>query len=268
MLFIAVGAIVGYELYPHTLDVLKRPYCKIPFHYRLGALNQSAEECRLQYRGVLDGFTIRLKVSIVSGAIFTAPLWLYQLWAFITPGLRKNERRYTIAFISVSTLLFAGGMAIAYLLLPTTIRVLVLTAGPGTQAAFQVTDYISFVILMITVFGASFELPLIVVMLNAARVLPYRFLRRGQRLAIFLVFLFAAVATPSTDPITMIAFAMPLLLVYELAVLWCFLADRRRARRAAAELVDELPDDVPSQVDAIPTALPAASPPDAWTELP
>lgn len=268
VLLISAGAVLGYLLYPHTLEILKRPYCAIDYHYRLGALNQSASECRLQYRGVLDGFTIRLKVSFVSGAIFTAPLWLYQIWAFITPGLRKNEKRYTITFIGVSTLLFAAGMAMAYVTLPTTIRVLVLTAGPGTQAAYQVTDYISFVILMLTVFGASFELPLLIVMLNLARILPYKILKRGQRIAIFLIFLFAAVATPSTDPFTMLLFAIPMCVLFEAAVLWTFVYDRRRARRATKEEADRLPDDVASPVDPIPQALPPAPADDVWTELP
>lgn len=272
MVVISVGAVLGYELYPHTLEILKHPYCRIDYHHRLGALNQSSEECKLQFRGVLDGFVIRLKVAFMSGAIFTAPIWLHQIWAFITPGLHKNERRYTIAFILTSTLLFIAGMGLAYLTLSTSLQVLVTSAGPGTQAALDVTDYISFVILMLVVFGASFELPLLIIMLNLARILPYRILKRGQRIGIFLVFLFAAVATPSTDPITMILFALPMCLLFEIAVFWTFLHDRRRAKREAAEEAAQLPDDVASTIDAIPEPIAPAAPlsqDDAvWTDLP
>ncbi|MEO9237456.1 MAG: twin-arginine translocase subunit TatC, partial [Jatrophihabitantaceae bacterium] len=130
-----------------------------------------------------------------------------------------------------------------------------------------VTSYISFVILMLVIFGASFELPLLIVMLNAVRVLPFSILKRGQRLGIFLIFLFAAVATPSTDPFTMVAMAIPMVLLFELAVLWCFLYDRRRARRQLAEEQQQLADDVASVVNPIPERIeqPVES---EWTDLP
>jgi len=273
MIIVALGAVVGWLVYNPLLAILKQPYCNVPYQHRLGALNQSAEQCKLLFRAPLDGFTIRLKVSVVAGAILTSPLWLYQLWAFVTPGLRRNERRWTVAFVAASTALFAAGMGLAYFTLYKGLDVLITQAGSGTQAGLDVTSYISFVILMLTVFGASFELPLLIVMLNAARVLPYSLLRRGQRIGIFLIFLFAGVATPSTDPFTMTAMALPMCLLFELAVLWCFLHDRRRARREAAAEAEQLPDDVASVVDPLPERLPG---PDSsgrradseWSELP
>jgi sec-independent protein translocase protein TatC len=265
MIIVALGAVVGWLIYNPLLDILKHPYCNIPYQHRLGAQNQSSSQCKLQFRAPLDGFTIRLKVSVIAGAVLTAPLWLYQLWAFVTPGLRKNERRWTISFVASSSALFALGMALAYFTLYKGLNVLVTQAGNGTQAALDVSSYISFVVLMLVIFGASFELPLLIIMLNAVRVLPYRLLRRGQRLGIFLVFLFAAVATPSTDPFTMIAMALPMVLLFELAVLWCFLHDRRRARRQLAAAGEVLPDDVPSAVDPLPERLDR---PTEWTELP
>lgn len=270
MIIVSLGAIVGWVVYNPLLAILKEPYCNIPYTHRLGALNQSADQCKLLFRAPLDGFTVRLKVSVVAGAILTAPLWLYQLWAFVTPGLRKNERRWTVAFVLSSTVLFAAGMALAYLTLYKGLNVLITQAGSGTQAGLDVTYYISFVILMLTIFGASFELPLLIVMLNAVRVLPFSLLKRGQRLGIFLIFLFAGVATPSTDPVTMAAMALPMCLLFELAVLWCFVHDRRRARREAAAEAELLPDDVASIVDPLPEKLPEADRSSAsnWTELP
>jgi sec-independent protein translocase protein TatC len=268
LLIVGAGAVVGWLVYNPLLEILKHPYCNIPYQHRFGALNKSASQCKLVFSAPLDGFTIRLKVSVVSGAVLTAPLWLYQLWAFVTPGLRRNEKRWTIAFVASSSVLFALGVGLAYLTLYKGLDVLVTQSGNGTSAILTVTNYISFVILMLVMFGMSFELPLLVVMLNAVRILPYSVLRRGQRIGIFLIFVFAAVATPSTDPFTMIAMALPLLLLFEVAVLWCFLHDRRRARREIAAEHERLPDDVASTVDPLPEQLPQAGPPAGWTDLP
>jgi sec-independent protein translocase protein TatC len=270
-LIIATGAVLGWVFYNTIIEILKHPYCRIDYHHRLGAQNQSKSQCNLQFRAPLDGFILRLKVSFIAGAVLTAPLWLHQIWAFVTPGLRRNERRWTIAFVLSSTLLFVAGMALAYVTLAKSLDVLIVSAGSGVQASLDVTQYISFVILMLVIFGASFELPLLIVMLNLVRVLPYKVLKRGQRLGIFLIFVFAAMATPSTDPFTMIGMALPMCILFELAVLWTFLHDRRRDRRAAAEQANELPDDVPSAVDPLPEQLPADSADRTesnWSDLP
>lgn len=256
MIIVAVGGVVGWLVYNHLLEILKHPYCNVDYRHRLGALDQSASQCNLQFRGPLDGFTVRLKVSVVAGAILTAPLWLYQLWAFVTPGLHKNEKRWTITFVLVSTVLFAAGMALAYVTLAKGLDVLITSAGTGVQASLDVNSYITFVILMLVIFGASFELPLLIVMLNLVRVLPFSVLKRGQRLGIFLIFVFAAVATPSTDPFTMTAMAIPMCILFEAAVLFAFLNDRRRAKRQLAEAAEQLPDDVASVVDPFPQRLP------------
>jgi sec-independent protein translocase protein TatC len=255
MVFIALGAVLGYFLYPHTLDVLRRPYCAVPVKYRYTP--KGTKNCVLIYHGVLDGFTTRLKVSVISGAVFTAPLWLYQIWGFVTPGLRKNERRYSIFFIVTSTVLFAGGVVLAYLVLDRGLPILLGQAGYGTQAQLTVSDYISFVTLLLVVFGAAFELPLIVVLANFAGVLPARILKKSQRVAIFLIFLFAAVATPTVDPFTMCAMAIPMVLLFEAAVLAAVVHDRRKdARRAAERSEPDLEDHVPSSLDPIPQPLP------------
>jgi sec-independent protein translocase protein TatC len=211
------------------------------------------KKCELVYYGPLDGFTTRLKVSVIAGAVFTGPLWLYQIWAFITPGLRKNERKYTIIFIITSTILFVAGMSLAYVVLSKGLNILLTQAGEGVSALLTVNAYLSFVTLMLVVFGAAFEVPLLVIMANLAGVLSAKVLRKSQRIAIFLIFLFAAVATPSTDPFTMCAMALPMVLLFEGAVLFAVFHDRRKARRKAAERVEaHLDDDVPSRIDPVP----------------
>jgi sec-independent protein translocase protein TatC len=262
VVIVAVGAVVGWELYSPILEFLKHPYCSVPAKYRYQP--SGASHCVLTYQGVLDGFTSRLQISVIAGAVLTAPLWLYQIWAFITPGLRKNERRYTMSFVVASTVLFAAGMALAYVVLSKGLLILLRTGTDQTQAILTITKYISFVTLMLVMFGAAFELPLIVVMANLAGVLPAKVLKRTQRIAIFLIFVFAAVATPSTDPFTMCAMAVPMVLLFEGAVLFAIVHDRRKARREAAQRAEKhLDDDVASRVDAIPTPIGAD---DGWTE--
>ncbi len=253
VLIIAVGAVVGWVFYQPILNFLKHPYCSVPPKYRYTPAG--TKECVLTYHGVLDGFTARLKVSVIAGAVLTGPLWLYQIWAFITPGLRKNERKYTIVFVLASTVLFAAGMGMAYLVLSKGLHVLLEQATTSTQAILTVTDYLSFVTLMLVVFGAAFELPLLVVMANFAGVLSAKLLKKSQRLAIFLIFVFAAVATPSTDPFTMCAMAIPMCVLFEGSVVVASIHDRRKARRLAAELGEQPEDHVPSRIDPIPRPL-------------
>lgn len=260
VLIIGVGAIVAFIFYDQILHFLAQPYCAVPSRFRAPSSNGT---CSLNYFGPADGFIAKLKISVIAGIVGTSPLWLYQIWAFVTPGLRRNERRYTIIFVLTSSVLFLTGMALAYGVLYKGLQVLIEQSGEGTQATLSIDKYISFIVLLMLVFGASFELPLLIVMLNMIRILPYSLLKKWQRLAIFLIFVFAGVATPTADPFTMLAMAVPMVILFELAVLFCFLHDRRRERRAEDA---ELADDVASKVDPIPARL--GDDGDAWSSLP
>jgi sec-independent protein translocase protein TatC len=244
VLIISAGAVIGYVFYPQILHVLSRPYCSVPADRRFSSAG--SKHCDLIYTGVLDGFTTRLKVAFIAGAALTAPFWLYQVWAFITPGLRKNERRYTVVFVAASTVLFIMGAGLAFVVLSKGLQVLIGSSGAGTQALLTANSYLSFVTLMLVVFGAAFELPLLVVMANLVGVLSGKLLKKSQRVGIFLIFVFAAVATPSTDPFTMCAMAVPMCILFEASVLFAVVHDRRKAARLAEPLLD---DDVPSTLD-------------------
>lgn len=254
LLILAVGGVAGWFLYPLIIDVLKEPYCSIPQDQRFPP-DSAYGECRLIYTGPLDGFVLRLKIAGIAGALLTAPLWLYQLWAFITPGLRRNEKRWAVTFITVSTLLFAAGAALSYVTVGKALSLLVSIAGPSTVAAISINSYLSFVITMLLVFGVSFELPLLVVVLNLVGILSAARLIRWQRMAIFLIFVFAAVATPSQDPLSMCLLAVPMCLLFEIAVLLAWVHDRRKARRDAIEGYADLPDDVASPLQETPSPL-------------
>ncbi len=262
LIIVALGAAVAYLFYDQILHVLKAPYCNVPAKYRPPTTDGT---CRLSYFGPADGFIARLKICAIGGTVITSPLWLYQLWAFVTPGLRKNERKYTVIFVFASSALFLTGMALAYAVLFTGLKVLITAAGNGTQPILAVDQYISFVVLLMIVFGASFELPLLIVILNLVRILPYRLLKRWQRLGIFLIFLFAGVATPSADPFTMCAMAIPMVLLFEASVLFAFVHDRRRARRRAEEEQTALADDEASPLNPLPARLDDES---SWSVLP
>jgi len=257
VLIIAAGAVIGWLIYLPILDFLKDPYCSVPAKYRYTP--QGAKDCVLVYQGVLDGFTARLKVSVIAGAVLTGPFWLYQIWAFITPGLRRNERKYSLIFIVTSTLLFVSGMALAYVVLAKGLNVLLHAAGAGTQALLTVNSYLSFVTMMLVVFGAAFEVPLLVVMANFAGVLPAKALKRSQRVAVFLIFVFAGVATPSTDPFTMCAMAFPMVVLFELAVLVATVHDRRKARRKQARQEQAERDDGAAGTGPVPEPLGSSS---------
>jgi sec-independent protein translocase protein TatC len=253
IIFVLLGAIAGWVLYPQILDILKHPYCNIsPAHrYPPG----TGDDCKLSFFGPMDGFILRFKVAAIAGAVFSSPFWLYQLWAFVTPGLRRNERRWTVVFVFSSTLLFAAGAVLSYFTLAKALNLLVTIAGSGTVAFIEVSRYVGFVVTMLLVFGVSFELPLLVVMLNLVGVLSAQRLLRWQRMSIFLIFVFAAVATPSQDPISMCMLAIPMCLLLEGAILVAWVHDRRKARREAVESFHDLPDDVASPLEEMPSPL-------------
>jgi sec-independent protein translocase protein TatC len=246
--FLIIGGIAGWFFYPSIIELLKQPYCQIPAEHR-GNFGGAPGTCSLPFFGPLDGFVLRFKVAGIAGLVLSSPFWLYQLWAFITPGLRRNERRWTVLFVVASTLLFACGAVLSYFTLGKALTLLVNISGPGTIAVIEITRYIGFVMTMLLVFGVSFELPLLVVMLNLVGILSAQRLIRWQRMAIFLIFVFAAVATPSQDPISMCMLALPMCLLFEVAILIAWVHDRRKARREAADSFHDLSDDEASPLD-------------------
>jgi Tat protein translocase TatC len=258
LLALAVGTVVGFLWYDHgLLTFLTEPYCALPGELRL----QQDGDCRLVVLDVFGGVLLRLKIAVIAGAALSAPFWLYQLWAFVTPGLKRNEKRYTVGFVVASSALFALGAVMAYLTLRKGLELLLSLAGD--EVAFQLTAelYLGFVTSLLVAFGLSFELPLVAVALNLVGVLSYEALRTSRRWIFFLTIVFAAFVTPTQDPFTMLAMALPMVLLFEMAIQIARFVDRRRAKRAAAEHFHDVGDDEASPLDATPSALNATPAP-------
>jgi sec-independent protein translocase protein TatC len=254
LLALLVATAVSFWWYEHGLgEFIRAPYCGLDEELRYGG-NESGG-CGLLITDVFGGVFIRLKVAFLAGAVLSAPFWLYQLWAFITPGLKRNEKRYGIAFVGVSSLLFALGALLAYVSLAKGLELLLTLAGDGVVIALTAQDYIGFVLSLLVAFGVSFEVPLIAIMLNLIGVLSYDVLRRSRRWIFFLTIVFAAFVTPTQDPFTMLLMAGPMILLFELAIQVARIVDKRRAKRAALEHFHDLGDDEASPLDARPSSL-------------
>ncbi|MFE2490356.1 twin-arginine translocase subunit TatC [Streptomyces mirabilis] len=186
--------------------------------------------------GLLSPFTLALKVSLAAGLIGASPVWLYQLWAFVAPGLHRSEKKYTLAFLATGIPLFLAGAAFAYAVLPTTARVLISLTPDQVTNILPIEDFLDLATRMVVVFGLSFELPLFLIMLNLAGVLSARRMVGWWRLMVLGVTVFAAIATPSTDPLTMLALAGPIIALYLAACAVSWFSDRHSARKGAASL--------------------------------
>jgi sec-independent protein translocase protein TatC len=242
-----VTIVIAVWAYHPIFNFLRHPYCELPPARRAGG-----KSCDLIFTHPTDAFFVRLRVSLICGVLFSAPIWLYELWAFITPGLHRNERRWTLAFLTTATVLFAGGATLAYVFLKTALNFLLGFGGSGIKSLLTVTDYLSFVTHLLIVFGASFLFPLVIILLNAAGVVSAKRLAKYRRIEIFLVFAFAGFVTPSGDPFTMPALAIALCLLYEAAVLFAKWNDRRRARRDEMAEFADLADTEASPAPAAP----------------
>lgn len=222
LLGLLVGIVIGFVYFDPIWTFLQRPYCALPQAQQL-----KPGECAMLVLGVFNSFFVNLKVAAMFGMVVSSPIWLWQLWAFVTPGLYRNEKRYSVMFMGLAIPLFLGGAALAYVVMSTGLSIMLGFAPPGTLTGLTIDEYLDYVLIMIIVFGISFELPLLMVFLNVIGVLPRSLVAKHRRMVIFVMFVFGAVATPDGDPFTMIALALPMVLLFALAEGFMYLRERR-----------------------------------------
>jgi sec-independent protein translocase protein TatC len=226
-LAIVLGAVGGFFLYQPFFKALIDPVLEVG--------SQEGRTATVNFDGVASSFDLMIQVSFFIGLIVSSPVWLYQLWAFITPGLKKKERRIALAFIGVAVPLFLGGIWLAWMVLPNAVRVLTDFTPEGASNLIGAQLYLSFVLRLMLAFGIAFLLPVVLFGLNLIGLLSGKQILKAWRITVFLICLFAAMAAPGADAMSMFYLAVPMLLLFAVAIGLCLINDKRRARKRAAE---------------------------------
>lgn len=236
LIFIIVGMIAVAIFYNQTFTLLVQPWL-----LARDMLSQTHPEITTQMvlSGVAAPLTLALKVCAVGGLVLASPVWLYQIWAYIVPALLAKEKRWALIFVGVALPLFLAGVAVGYLVMPQGISVL-MTFTPGSFPIgnlIDITNFLELLLQLMVMFGLGFLLPVVVVGANLVGVLKAAALAKARLYVIFGTFVFGAAATPSTDPISMLALAIPMSLLFLAAEQVCRINDKRKAKRLATELV-------------------------------
>lgn len=224
---ISFGALIGWFFYNEIITKLAEPVCDLRAAQASGANNCGA----LYINGVLGPLNLQIKVAILTGVILSAPIWLYQLWAFIAPALHRREKRYSVLFLVAATPFFAVGTYLGYSILPIAVRVLFGFTPDALNNLVKFDDYLDFVMRAILLFGIAFELPVFLVTFNLIGFLSGTAILKPWRIWVFGITLFVAGFTPSADPLSMLLLALPLIGLYLLAGSFALLSDRRRAKK-------------------------------------
>ncbi|MFE7776171.1 twin-arginine translocase subunit TatC [Streptomyces sp. NPDC057445] len=261
MLAITITSVIAAFYSQELMELLASPVERC----EPGALETGGKCATIVYTNLLSPFTTTVKVVLMAGIIASCPVWLYQLWAFVAPGLHKSEKKYTYVFAAAAVPLFVAGAYLAFLIMPISMKVL-LSITPDPAANFlEVDTILDFAVRMVLIFGFSFELPLLLIMLNFAGIVTGRRMAGWWRGVVMGIFVFGAIATPSTDPLGMVALAGPIIVLYFMAVGISLLNDKRRRRNDPDA---ELDDDEAAALDLTPTAIGGVEPVPAARALP
>jgi sec-independent protein translocase protein TatC len=250
-LAIIVGMIIALVFSDQTIAWIQRPFCEATIHGMTGCRGFGDQ---LVTTGIFDPLSLRIKLAFYIALVLTCPVWLYQLWAFIAPGLYSREKKWAYLFTGTAVPLFVGGAALAYLVMGRGLHYLLGLVPAGVANLPSFDTYLSYFTGMIVGFGIVFELPLVIVMLNLAGILTHERFRKWRRLLIFGVFLISGVVNPSPDPTTMLILGGIAVALVEIAEVFVYFNDKRRAKRNPnpyADLADDelAPVDAPEPVD-------------------
>ncbi len=230
--FLVVGTVIGWYLFEPVFKLLQAPLLEVT--------KARGIEAVVNFGTVVSAFDLRIQVSIFLGVIITSPFWLYNLWAFVSPGLKTRERRFTLGFLFSSVPLFLAGAYIAWSSLPSFVIVLIGFTPEGSSNVINASDYILFAIRIVLVFGLAFVMPVLLVLMNFANLVSGKAILKGWRVAVLVIALVSALATPTADPMSMFLLMGPLAALYFIAVGIAVLNDKRRARRDTKLLGEEL----------------------------
>lgn len=226
LLGILVGTIAGWFLYPHIFNYMAQP---------LMELHAEGKQTQLNFETVSAAFDLKLRLSMFAGLIITTPWWVYQIWAFVAPALKRREKIYAVVFTLSGVVLFIAGAATGIWIMPHAVHILTSFAPDTAVMLMKSGTYFSFYMRLVLVFGLSFLVPLGMVGLNQMNLLRAKTMLKAWRWAVVTAFVFAAVANPLPDPWNMTFQALMLCALYFLAVGISFLHDRRYDRKKAAE---------------------------------
>ncbi|GAB5080209.1 twin-arginine translocase subunit TatC [Arthrobacter sp. AD-310] len=222
---VVLGGIGGWILYDPLLKALADPVNRIS--------DQTGGLAAINFGTIASPFDFKLQMSLLIGAVISSPIWIYQLWAFITPGLTSKERRYTLGYMAAAVPLFLAGIYAGWLVVPQVVHALTQFTPDGSSSVIDARTYIEFVTRMVLVLGVAFLVPVVLVGVNMAGVISGRTILKAWRITVFLVFVLAAIAAPGADAISMFMLAGPLLVLFFAAIGICLMNDKRRARREA-----------------------------------
>jgi sec-independent protein translocase protein TatC len=228
-----VAFCVGLFFYDQLLDLVARPYNDAQEQIN-GTVNSE-----LVLNNITAGLMLQLKLAGVAAIVASSPFWLYQIWAFILPGLHPSERKWSRIFAAAAGPLFFAGVATAYYVLPKGIAVLIRFTPDNVQNLVEFTSYFTFVTRMLLVFGVAMMIPLFVVLLNLAGIVSGKAIGRARPWIVIGTMVFAAVATPSTDPFSMLMLGIPMLILFALSEAIARIMDRIRGKRKLAGLEDD-----------------------------
>nr|WP_221634076.1 twin-arginine translocase subunit TatC [Nocardioides luti] len=234
-LFLVVAFCIALYFYDHLLELVSTPYRDA--QAKLGGDVDS----QLVVNNITAGLLLQLKLCGVVAIVAASPFWLYQIWAFIVPGLHPGERKWSRVFAGIAGPIFIGGVALGYYVLPKGIAVLINFTPDNVVNLVDFATYFSFITRMLLVFGIAMEIPLFVVLLNLAGIISGRSIGRARPWIVLGTMIFAAVATPSTDPFSMLMLAIPMLILFAVSEVIARIIDRSRGR--GADRTDQWGDD-------------------------
>lgn len=236
--FIVLGMIAFWFLYDPLFHLFSDP-----FYNAVRSLNRANLNATINFGDIGSPLLLKLKIVAAASVTLTSPFWLWQLWAFVMPGLHSKERKWTYLFVGSAGPLFIAGVLIGYYALPKGLAVLVNFTPAGSSNFINASGYLSFMIRLLLVFGVAFEIPIVVIILNMVGVLSSKVLSKARPAIIFGIFVFAAVATPSTDPFTMLLLAIPMTVLFIISEIIARIVEKRRNARLAAQGIDLSIDD-------------------------